>query len=433
MWHALEPVHRDSILEFAQEKLIGAQVRGLRTLKESAQIAMVSVRLLLDIEPARVVSRRMDESLVASHMRIAFSVPHHHEFMRTGTPSEPILAKAAALLMNHKAFVRDAGSFSATLGVLNEIFESGFSAKGELGELVGRLLDIAAMDAAARARAGSADYGVPITVVEYLQQLVPLGDHRKVLKCLPSNRHCIAPKFQTLTLEEAFSNAYIHVTHYARAGDHSVLQAANLWAHWARGTAFQLKPGQVLSDRVLPIHWRFWNDEDPIKMHITESQAATSGCPYTERTLGPHNCSAILHQDKNTTDKTVVGIRPRCPEDLKMFDGTAAKPVIAITHLYGSKDATVSVSGQDDMNLRCRADNRAPLYEITIGGLKQTSYGLVQGDAVSEKLEALLGRGLVFDEHPHQDEESLKVLRSMLPSVTKDMGWVHKEMDMLLD
>jgi hypothetical protein len=42
----------------------------------------------------------MEASLVAGNMQIAYSVPKHREYLRSGTPSEPTLAKAAAQEMN---------------------------------------------------------------------------------------------------------------------------------------------------------------------------------------------------------------------------------------------------------------------------------------------------------------------------------------------
>lgn len=59
------------------------------------QLAVADVRLSLQYEPNLEMSQSLDTQakLVASHMRIAYSVPAHREYIRSGYPSEPILAE----------------------------------------------------------------------------------------------------------------------------------------------------------------------------------------------------------------------------------------------------------------------------------------------------------------------------------------------------
>ena len=66
----------------------------------AAELAILGVRLLLPFEPVqRAPSQNMEEYLVERNMRIAYSVPQHCQYMRSGYSSEPILAEAAANLM----------------------------------------------------------------------------------------------------------------------------------------------------------------------------------------------------------------------------------------------------------------------------------------------------------------------------------------------
>ena len=58
-----------------------------------AQLAVLDIRLLLAFEP-NAKGLKAQEDMVASRMRIAHSVPKHHEYMRSSYPSE--LAEAAA-------------------------------------------------------------------------------------------------------------------------------------------------------------------------------------------------------------------------------------------------------------------------------------------------------------------------------------------------
>jgi hypothetical protein len=66
---------------------------------KTARTAVVDVRLMLDYEPRREASYLLQAELVASHMRICYSVPRSREYMHSGYPSEPILAEAAAQQM----------------------------------------------------------------------------------------------------------------------------------------------------------------------------------------------------------------------------------------------------------------------------------------------------------------------------------------------
>jgi len=44
-------------------------------------------------------SADQEAKLVEGHMRVAYSVPKHRQYLRGRTPSEPVLAEAAARIM----------------------------------------------------------------------------------------------------------------------------------------------------------------------------------------------------------------------------------------------------------------------------------------------------------------------------------------------
>lgn len=62
---------------------------------------MLDVLLHLDFEPRRQVANDIQANMVASHMRIVYSVPASREYLRSGYPSEPILAEAAMRQMHY--------------------------------------------------------------------------------------------------------------------------------------------------------------------------------------------------------------------------------------------------------------------------------------------------------------------------------------------
>lgn len=98
-------------------------------------------------------------------MRVAYSVPARWEYLRSGAPSEPILAEAAAQVME---------KFNIPEWV-SQYLAKGLISKGERGELVARLLLTLAHDRALKPNGGpafKAPYSRPITVVAFLTALL---------------------------------------------------------------------------------------------------------------------------------------------------------------------------------------------------------------------------------------------------------------------
>ena len=77
-----------------------------------------------------------EAGLVESHMRIAYSIPDHREYLRSGYPSEPLLAEAAAQQLWRW---RTQNPF-LVVETLTSILETGLLDRGKLGELTGRQL-----------------------------------------------------------------------------------------------------------------------------------------------------------------------------------------------------------------------------------------------------------------------------------------------------
>src|SRR5258708_30992891 len=87
-----------SILALARAKLVASRVidSAYSTISSAAKLAVLDVQLSLDFEPRRQKVQIEEASFVESHMRIAYSIPNHREHLRSGYPSEPLLAQAAA-------------------------------------------------------------------------------------------------------------------------------------------------------------------------------------------------------------------------------------------------------------------------------------------------------------------------------------------------
>jgi hypothetical protein len=110
---------------------------------EKARFAILSMRLLLSFEPLRESTRSFEAEQVAGYMRVAYSVPLHREYMRSGSSSEPILAEAAAQLMNATGV--------GVIRAFSETMNDDLIRKGDRGEEVARLLLTLAHDLAVKA------------------------------------------------------------------------------------------------------------------------------------------------------------------------------------------------------------------------------------------------------------------------------------------
>ena len=177
--HAGDERAEQDIIDFAETKLICAS--GLpkeeTPQRHAAELAVLGVRLLLEFEPVRKApSGNMEEALVESNMRIVYSIPKHHHYMRSGYSSEPILAEAAANLMhtlrkqptNDNVHPKD-----RIANVLKRHVENGLISKGELGELTGRLLLIMAIDSAQEsAQRIKPRWSKPLGVIDFMRSLM---------------------------------------------------------------------------------------------------------------------------------------------------------------------------------------------------------------------------------------------------------------------
>ena len=236
------------MIGFARTKLTGqtfnrADDDGQDDHAQLARLATLSTRLLLEFKPRWEALLSMEARLVERNMRIAYSVPKHREYFRSGTPSEPILAEAAAQEMNEMAWpIPD---------ILAEFVRDGLIDKGESGELVMRLLLTEAWNAAAKT--SCARDGVPLSfsravhLVDFLQEL--FGDqHLQTILRSHSDNDAQSGSFQ-----EVFKHAFVRFLHFARNGKDNFMTMHTAWAAVARGMAVQCFHNQHMIDAMLPI------------------------------------------------------------------------------------------------------------------------------------------------------------------------------------
>lgn len=214
-WLKSVPELKPNLIYFASTKLNDGQaIRGGIT--ERGSLAALSTRLLLEFEPKREKAAMMENELVAGNMRIVYSIPNHQEYIRSGYPSEPILAEAAAQIMEALEKMDAGRSRSTPLKELKKFVDRNLISIGERGELVARLLLTLAHDKAINKfkslrRGDNIKFSQPISLLEYLDCLVPRQWMKSVRECRAVNL------FSSLNLEEAFRGAKIHFTHFVKA------------------------------------------------------------------------------------------------------------------------------------------------------------------------------------------------------------------------
>lgn len=386
-------------------------------------LAAIALRLLLEFEPMRQIT---EDKLVQGHMRVAFSVPAHREYMRSGAPSEPILAEAAARVM--------ANSMSSKAMLSANILayvKSGLISKGEHGELVARLLLTLAHDAACRPPASSSQvsrltpiatqYSQPVAVLDFFKELLGKDHMEKVLHSEPQNIR------NGTTFEAAFKAATIRFTHFAKAGDTSVVSDHSAFVAMCRGAAWQCFNQQKDIDIIVPVLLR-------------------------DELIGRFVMSAILIQIKNRTTKQAIyvdaeklnffspggddraqtrpyivltmdlGAQPTPPPVPKpkakpeSTGAQAATPPITPAKLVTAQKVNVHEAGKPGAPRGAKPlPSRHPRYFISVTGCSSGVYNVITPPEKNIYAQLLTSRSLI-NEHPRQEKMYREAVQQLKPT-----------------
>lgn len=200
------------------------------------------MQLTFSYETKREAARAHEANLVASHMRLAYSVPTSREYMRSGYSSEPILAEAAAILIQRKNKYSGA---SWDIDAIHQSMQDGLLDKGKMVELLGRLLLTRAyMRVAAKAQPQES-FSKGIKLVDFLKELVAEGYINDILQCQPVS--------DGLPLQEAFKEAYVRFTHWIKMADDLVTTTKAATAAFLRCAAIICRTNGPVVDMIIPI------------------------------------------------------------------------------------------------------------------------------------------------------------------------------------
>ncbi|KAK0481272.1 hypothetical protein IW261DRAFT_1562550 [Armillaria novae-zelandiae] len=388
--------------------------KSVEELKEIVETTVVGIRVMIEFSPRREKAHRLQEEMVAGHMRIAFSIPSHRECMRSGHPSEPILAEMAACTIYEENV--------DMVKVISDLLQSDLLDKDERGELVARLLLTLAWNKAIHTlmsvdqfpshgvshAGGRAVYSRPIPLIQFLTALLPSGYLELVLQSTPDNR------FGGNTFREAFEHAYVHFTHFGRAGSSDAINSASSLAAFIRGMAFQSCYGHPVIDILIPV------------LIIPKDVATQPNFDVGELTLDKfhRSCMIISVKDKENAERKNYTISAESLNFWVDQDMDVDVPYIAIvmqlsSHRVPESTRTLSMIGANDGPTRATNQSSSsrkahPRYSIIISGCSSTVSTVISPDE-QVMYSAMLGPKGMLHEHHYNNEGTLLLLRRMKP------------------
>ncbi|GJE94119.1 hypothetical protein PsYK624_102870 [Phanerochaete sordida] len=401
---------RKEIVDFALFKLMGKNAENLAAaaaqvkagLSLSTKLVPLAVRILPDFDLSLEVARETEEEMVTSHLRVVFSIPSHRLFMRSGYPSEPLVAKAAAIAMNIIA------PHSHPIEIVAKELESGLINKGSRGELLARLLLTLAHDRAAlsmrRPDDTKTNWDPLIPVCTFLSSLFT-EDVAKIIMTCTSND----PSHPERTLAQAFEHGYVRFSHFIAMAELNSIDTHLGLAGLARGFAIQAAFQQKLYDIAIPV---------VMKADL-----------FTESDV-----TFIIIQVKNRV-KTDNLYLDDVPKDFPGFFGANnLQPYIALGMELGVDEhpktplveiTTPSLGRAPARNL---APKQHPCYGFTVSGHSRGVYRVVESQEHEDKLAGILGKvKLLTKEHPRQNPGVLSKVRRLKYSWSREkecFDWV---------
>jgi hypothetical protein len=377
------------VLNFAREKLTPSD----RTDDRDAHLAWLSWRIMLDFSSSSE-ARELESRLVQSYLRVVFVVPEHRRFMRTGTPSEPVLAEAAAqLLAQHQVNIPQ---------VLRKALSSRLLARGERGEIVARAIFIQSHDAAAKslpALHGCLQYHRPIPLLLWLKHMFHSNVYEKILQFRPVVN--TKPNEPGPTLKDAFEHAWVHFSHFSLAGDYKVVRLRHLPAFGLRGTAVQAYDNQTAIDGCGSIHFKDPNrmqtdSEDPLES-VGIAQKDSSHWDWqakSRRAVGDE----ILPW--HIADPNKENLHPTLSFFLEL--GDADPPVCVLEQVEAAESFPRLTRGAKDSEMP-----QTRHYQINVRGLQSFCFWDEQD---VENIQAALAMTKYTEGFPRQHEDNVRLL-----------------------
>lgn len=426
-----EDVASRDLLAFARLKLVFSENTNT-TLEESqkvsplAGIAVLDVLLMFGFDSCRLSFDGLDpfKGMVSSNMRTVHSLTLDRLFMRSGYPSEPLLAEAAAQQIHawRRNAKQDDGTRDPALEILSHNLNRDLLDRGELGEVICRYIIIMARFQASLVAYPntSPHFSRPVPLALFLTELLAAEPARRFLSSIPNNS---PDKGTNVPLKRCIEHAVVNFTHYAKWTDNEIVKPDNLLACFIRSLAPVCKTNARAIDLVIP----FLVDR--------------------RRPVSPDNMSAILLQFKRRLHRGSPSKYAIRQEDVGMFDANNTddhRPYLTVVMELGVTVSEDSIStnadrprrgaqpepmpksiyipvydssneqGKKGKDRNVVADQQHARYSIFVYGCSPKTYKVVKDDEVARYQEMLQLTELLSN-HPRKDEESKKLVYQQKP------------------
>ncbi|KAF7973566.1 hypothetical protein HWV62_14834 [Athelia sp. TMB] len=424
-WESGDDGIKRRIINFAMLKLNGSA--SLQNISKGAQFAALSIRYQLAFEPDRRAPNATTESYqkalnhemiqVSSHMRVVHSVPEHREFMRTGTPSEPILAEAAGQLLQKENQVQClVAALSPLVG------------QGDREQLAARLLFNLAHDATTSAlESDSVEnpvYARSIPFLDFFRNLFAEQWFETIANSTPVGE-------DNRSFKDAFKDCYVHFTHWAKLADASYITTEALWKGLARGVAWQCCDNAPGIGMVIPL------------------------LMGKESKLGCGTVTALFVQIEDRSKAQIVTLRKDFASIL--FEGGKQHPFIFLTMQLGARLSeaqqlrkTAAPAANDKVTHSQKNTNDAKntpgkvvaqsktrrttsncnRYDISAIGCSPRTYQVIK-DEDKDHWQRLLASGTLEEEHPYKGQDHTDLLLQSKPFFLKSsFGWGANKADL---
>ncbi|KAH7317983.1 hypothetical protein B0J17DRAFT_686481 [Rhizoctonia solani] len=406
----------EHVLKFAANKLTAQE--SPKHVSQS-ELAALSVRIGITFESTTQAAREAESQQVESHMRVVYAIPEHREYMRTGTPSEPVLAEAAAVYLS--PIFNNSGISIAGPRILSENCKKGFLARSERGELCGRLLvsiahDIAVVETRVEIEKSLVDrrvrYHRPVPVLAFLRALFADEHHATILEATPVTYKEGKP------LKDAFKEAFVCFSHFALAADSAMLDAKSLRTALFRGAAIQAKDNQVSIDAVIPIHI------GPITSLITTETTSAINLQFKNR---KRTEPCFVNRSITVPDphQPVISIVFELGEELPDLKGGELKQLVK------AHEWDLPYTRSRDAELNPHKDDRH--YSFVARGCGPGTYKAVREETI-ESYKMILASGSLKEDFPRADNKaSWALIEELKPHFIASKCWNQWDKPSYLD
>ncbi|THU96004.1 hypothetical protein K435DRAFT_110612 [Dendrothele bispora CBS 962.96] len=409
----------------------------------TAKMAIIGVRLAPVVEASHILAHE----LVASHMQTVFSVHQSREWIRSGYPSEPVLAEAAAWQVAHWRNNQKPDDIDCMLDMLCTHLTGDLLPPGEIGEVTGRMLLLTARDHAGYLnRSASLSHSDHVLLTAFIMNLFPDNVATAFLDSKAPNDP------EGHSLHEVFKHDVINFTHWERFADDSAATPKALLSAFIRGAAILCHNNSPYIDAIIPVLRRENADDDTLnetKMTAVLVQFKLRHKPTSFASTRITAESVELVQPNETKKRPYivmimelgVGVTPdtlfsKTPTQRKSKTGEKLKkrqaanqsrrasspqhPQTPSIVIHSAPTSKVGTHSRDPSKLEVIH----PGYIIRVRGCDDSVYKVVRKKE-RDTYKSLLRKSALLADHPRQDPQTIQIVRQQRPFVSEDKASHH--------